>query len=430
MKIMKKLKHFALAAVTFSMFMGMGISANAADSVTINETNFEDPVFREYVKEFDENHNGKLENSELANVYEIFVENMNISSLKGIENFYNLNRLFCSNNNIKSLDVSSFDVLQVLDCYNNALTSLDVTNNKYLKELVCADNNIQTLDVTMNYNLEELYCGNCGLTTIDVLSNKKLVTLSCMENSLTSLDLTYNSELINLYCDHCPITSLDLSSVSKLSALICNNCPIDSLDLSIVPDLKLLRCYDCNMTKLNVSQNKYIGEIYCWGNKFSSVKLSSVLYDDIDCSPSYCKDKYTIRYNSKDKTIYIKNEPDPGETTTQEKTTEQPDSQKNVTKVKAPAKVKISSVKNNKKKTITVKWKKIKSVKGYEVQYALNKKFTKSCKKKTTKKISLAIKKLKKKKTYYVRVRAYRVDSNGNKKYGKWSTVKKVKIKK
>ena len=46
-----------------------------------------------------------------------------------------------------------------------------------------------------------------------------------------------------------------------------------------------------------------------------------------------------------------------------------------------------------------------------------------------TKKTKYTIKKLKKKKTYYIRVRAYKM--NGRKKvYGKWSTVKKVKIKK
>ena len=43
--------------------------------------------------------------------------------------------------------------------------------------------------------------------------------------------------------------------------------------------------------------------------------------------------------------------------------------------------------------------------------------------------IRKGFKKLKKKKTYYIRVRAYKM--NGKKKvYGKWSTVKKVKIKK
>ena len=101
--------------------------------------------------------------------------------------------------------------------------------------------------------------------------------------------------------------------------------------------------------------------------------------------------------------------------------------------VAVPAKAKIASVRNNKSKSFVVIWKKIKEAKGYEVQYALNKKFTKSKKTKaitSASKVSLTVKKLKKGKTYYVRVRAYNNDSKGSKAYGKWSAVKKIKIKK
>ncbi|MBR1693652.1 MAG: fibronectin type III domain-containing protein, partial [Lachnospiraceae bacterium] len=111
-------------------------------------------------------------------------------------------------------------------------------------------------------------------------------------------------------------------------------------------------------------------------------------------------------------------------------TNSQASQSKTIKKVTAPAKSKISSVKNSKKKTIVAKWKKVKGAKGYEVQYALNKKFTKSKKSKTTGKLTLTVKKLKKGKTYYVRVRAYKTDGNGNKVYGKWSAIKKVKVKK
>ena len=93
-------------------------------------------------------------------------------------------------------------------------------------------------------------------------------------------------------------------------------------------------------------------------------------------------------------------------------------------------KSKITLLKNNKKKAFTVKWKKIDNSKGYEFQYALNKKFTKNKKSKSTNKLTLTIKKLKKDKTYYVRVRAYNPDSSGIKVYGEWSAIKKVKIKK
>ena len=98
-----------------------------------------------------------------------------------------------------------------------------------------------------------------------------------------------------------------------------------------------------------------------------------------------------------------------------------------VVKVKAPGKVKVTSVKNVKGKKISTKWKKVKGAKGYQLQYALNKKFKKK-KSVQTKKTKYTIKKLKKKKTYYIRVRAYKM--NGRKKvYGKWSTVKKIKVK-
>lgn len=83
---------------------------------------------------------------------------------------------------------------------------------------------------------------------------------------------------------------------------------------------------------------------------------------------------------------------------------------------------KISSVKNRKKRTIRVKYKKVNNAKKYRIQYATNKKFKKA-KTKTSKKTTVKIKKVKLGKTYYVRVRAV----NGNK-LGKWSKVKKVKI--
>ena len=99
-------------------------------------------------------------------------------------------------------------------------------------------------------------------------------------------------------------------------------------------------------------------------------------------------------------------------------------------KVKKPAKVKITKAKNVKTKKLTVKWKKTSKAKGYQIQIAANKKFTKGKKTKTLSKTTYSFKKLKKNKYYYVRVRAYVYNSNHKKVYGSWSAVKKVKIKK
>ncbi len=99
-----------------------------------------------------------------------------------------------------------------------------------------------------------------------------------------------------------------------------------------------------------------------------------------------------------------------------------------VTKVQKPKKAKIVSVTSKKKRTMKVKIKKLSKVAGYQVVYARNKKFTKAKKTKITKKPTLTIKKLKRQKKYYVKVRAFR--KNGTKKlYGKYSNTKRVKIK-
>lgn len=85
------------------------------------------------------------------------------------------------------------------------------------------------------------------------------------------------------------------------------------------------------------------------------------------------------------------------------------------------------------KKAFTVKWKKVKNVTGYEVQYSTGKKFPKKTsfikKVKKSGATSAKIKKLKARKKYYVHVRTYKT-VNGKTYYSKWSKVKTVTTKK
>lgn len=93
------------------------------------------------------------------------------------------------------------------------------------------------------------------------------------------------------------------------------------------------------------------------------------------------------------------------------------------------SKSKISSVKNQSGKKMAVAVKKISGAAGYQIRYSTNSKL-KSAKTVVTKTTSATIKSLKKNKTYYVQVRAYKLDSAGNKIYGSWSGTSSVKIKK
>lgn len=100
------------------------------------------------------------------------------------------------------------------------------------------------------------------------------------------------------------------------------------------------------------------------------------------------------------------------------------DQNRNQTQISAASRPKISA-KNvkGKKLSVTING----TAKCFELQYGTNKKFKKAKKVILTKKSYT--KKLKKGKTYYVRVRGYNL-KNGKKLYSAWSNVKKVKIKK
>lgn len=94
-------------------------------------------------------------------------------------------------------------------------------------------------------------------------------------------------------------------------------------------------------------------------------------------------------------------------------------------------KANMTSAKSTSSKKMTVKWKKLKGVSGYQIVTATDKKFKKN--KKVTnvngsKKKKATIKKLKKKKTYYVKMRGY-ITVNGQKYYGAYCKAKKVTVK-
>lgn len=96
--------------------------------------------------------------------------------------------------------------------------------------------------------------------------------------------------------------------------------------------------------------------------------------------------------------------------------------------VTKPKKAVISSLKKRGNGKFLVKYRKISGSDGYEICYSTSKKFKSSVKKFNTSSLSKTVKGLKKKKNYYVRVRAYQIDSTGSKVYGNYSKTKKVKV--
>ncbi|MDY5377140.1 MAG: GH25 family lysozyme [Eubacterium coprostanoligenes] len=94
------------------------------------------------------------------------------------------------------------------------------------------------------------------------------------------------------------------------------------------------------------------------------------------------------------------------------------------------AKPKLNSAKSTSKKKIKAYWSKVKGASGYQVMWSTYKNFSKNYKTKSVKAkySSKTVTTAQSKKTYYVRVRAYKTIS-GKKVYSPWSNTKKVKTK-
>ena len=168
--------------------------------IAINNKNFPDENFRNWILKQDYGADGILTGDEIENVTTIEVNNLEIKSLKGIEYFEALTTLKANSNQLTSLDVSKNTALTWLEFNSNQVTSLDVSNNRALTYLRCSGNALTSIDVSKNTALTTLLCGGNPITSLDVSNNTALNILYCHLSKLTSLDLSKNTELTTLMC--------------------------------------------------------------------------------------------------------------------------------------------------------------------------------------------------------------------------------------
>lgn len=97
-------------------------------------------------------------------------------------------------------------------------------------------------------------------------------------------------------------------------------------------------------------------------------------------------------------------------------------------RITKPQKCAVPSFASNENGQLKVKIDAITGAEGYEISYSTNKDFSSNAKKVSTYYTTKTIKNLQRGKIYYVRVRAYKVDSMGRKLYGKYSAARGVKV--
>lgn len=148
----------------------------------------------------DINSDSEIQNSEALLVYELNINNSNISDLTGIEAFENLQLLNCNYNELTILNVTDLSNLNSLECRFNNITTLNVSGLINLTYLNCGANNLNELDVSTLVNLVTFNGSGNEFNTIDLSSNISLETLICTDGNLTTLNLNSNVNLTSFSC--------------------------------------------------------------------------------------------------------------------------------------------------------------------------------------------------------------------------------------
>ena len=232
------------------------VEAPKTKIVDINKDSFPDDVFRDFVLEkIDIDDNNVLTSDEVQATTIISLYKKDISSLKGIEYFTEVDFLQCNFSNLKSLDLSKNTKMRTLYIGDNPnLTSLNISKCKDLATLDCPNCGLTEMELSNNLNLQNLDCGGNKIKTLH-LDLPRLREVSVNGNGLESLTFSERTDNVkNLECQDNKLTSLSLGEW-ELNTLDCSNNQLSSLDVSSYPNLYKLSYKGNNFSKLDISSN-------------------------------------------------------------------------------------------------------------------------------------------------------------------------------
>ena len=280
---MKKriLSIFLCLVMVFSL---LPFTASAAGATPIDEKNFPDPVFREYVRKvagssvLTDTIVRQIEALDVSkdNIKKVLGDRDPITSLKGIRYLKYVRDLNCRYQKLTTLDLELNMRVERLDCYGNQLTDLWLRpTGTSLKYLDCGVNQLNALDLSKSSELTELYCRNSKLTALDLSANKKLQKIVAASNKLTTLDVRNLPELTYLDLQaNFDLKSIDVSKNPKLEFLNVAQTGLTSLNVKNNRKLVDLKVYCNQLTALDVSSNYMLKELYCFENQLTALDLS------------------------------------------------------------------------------------------------------------------------------------------------------------
>jgi len=242
------------------------------------------------------NGNGEIECSE-ATAFSgtINCASLSVADLTGVEAFTSLNWLFCNNNSLTSIDVSTIPTLTQLNCAGNAITTLDVSNNPALILIHCYTNSLTSLNVangnnTNSTNANFYVTGNPNLTCITVddvaysttnwtnIDPGVSFSANCNACYVNIPDANFKAYLLgNTLINTNGNAEIECAEATAFTGTInCSNSSISDLTgIEAFTSLQNLDFQTNNVTTVDLSANVALQTLICYSNSLTSLDLSN-----------------------------------------------------------------------------------------------------------------------------------------------------------
>jgi Leucine-rich repeat (LRR) protein len=193
-----------------------------------------DPKFKQRVIAlgYDKNDDNQIQVSEAQAVTSLYLNDLDIVNMEGINGFTNLEELGVYNNKLTALDVSKLKKLKFLYAFNNRIKDLNITGLTKLEHLFVQDNIfITALDVSKLTVLKELNFTGNRLTKLDLTGLTVLEKIDGQDNNLETISLrqapqvkrvNLKNNLFKVTIDIRGLTNLEYLDVSGAQLLFLN----------------------------------------------------------------------------------------------------------------------------------------------------------------------------------------------------------------
>lgn len=198
------------------------------------------------------------------------------TDLTGVEEFINITELYCENNQMTNIDVSSHTALTGLYCENNQISNLDLSNNTNLSALNIRYNNLNSINLINNSNLVSINCENNSLSTLNLANQVNLNTLTCNDNNISSLNLSNQTNLTSLICNDNNISSIEFGTNSQLSTVVCHDNIISNLNLSNFTNLESVDASYNNLVSILFPTSTSCETINIRNNSLTNIDISGL----------------------------------------------------------------------------------------------------------------------------------------------------------